>query len=253
MIRDGRLVACAVLSVAAHVALAHELGRLPARAVDHSKRVVSIRVVAPPPPAPEPPPEAPPPEAPKPPPVVHEHVRARPTPSRAPQPVPESPPPPDVPRPTADPSASPVFGVNMESTSPGGGGPSLPIGNSGRGAPSQSGGGNGSDRHAPPAPMAPVQAYEVTKMPLPQGRCMGVYTDEARQAATEGTVVLDLIVDEKGHARDIHVVSGLGHGLTEAAIAAIKGCHFDPGEKDGAAVPVRIRGFKISFFLQEGE
>jgi len=84
VIRDGRLVACAVLSVAAHVALAHELGRLPARPVDHSKRVVSIRVVAPPPPAPEPPPEAPPPEAPKPPPVVHEHVRARPTPSRAP-------------------------------------------------------------------------------------------------------------------------------------------------------------------------
>jgi len=158
-----------------------------------------------------------------------------------------------VPRPPADPSAAPVFGVNMESTSPGGGGPSLPIGNSGRGAPSQSGGGNGNDRHAPAAPMAPVQAYEVTKMPLPQGRCMGVYTDEARQAATEGTVVLDLIVDEKGHARDIHVVSGLGHGLTEAAIAAIKGCHFEPGEKDGAAVPVRIRGFKISFFLQEGE
>jgi TonB family protein len=252
VIRDGRLIACAVLSVAAHVALAHELGRLPTRAVDHSKRMVSIRVVNPPPPSPEPPPEAPP-EAPKPPPLAREHVRARPTPSRAPQPVPESPPPPDVPKPTADPSAAPVFGVNMESTSPGGGGPALPIGNSGKGVPSQSGGGNGSDRNAAPAPMAPVQAYEVTKMPLPQGRCMGIYTDEARQAATEGTVVLDLIVDEKGRARDIHVVSGLAHGLTEAAIAAIKGCHFDPGEKDGAAVPVRIRGFKISFYLQEGE
>ena len=168
MIRNGRLIACGVLSVAAHIAFAREMQRLPAHVSD-TKRVVSIRVVAPPPPAPEPPPEAPPPEAPKPQPVVHEHVRSRPTPARAPQPVAESPPPPDVPRPTADPSAAPVFGVNMESTSPGGGGPSLPIGNSGRGAPSQSGGGNGDDRHAPPAPMAPVQAYEVTKMPLPQG------------------------------------------------------------------------------------
>ena len=69
---------------------------------------------------------------------------------------------------------------------------------------------------------------------------------EASAAGTEGTVVLDLIVDEKGHARDIHVVSGLAHGLTEAAIAAIKGCHFDPGEKDGKAVPVRVGASKIS-------
>jgi len=251
VIRNGRLVACAVLSVAAHIALAHELQRLPARAADTSKRVVSIRVVSPPPPAP--PEETPPPEAPKPQPVVHEHVRARPTPTRAPQPVADSPPPPDVPRPTADPSAAPVFGVNMESTSPGGGGPSLPIGNSGRGAPAQSGGGNGIDSHAAPVPMAPVQAYEVTKMPMPRGRCNGDYNEEARQAGTEGTVVLELIVDEKGRTRDIHVVSGLPHGLTEAAIAAAKACHFDPGEKDGKPVPVRIATFKISFFATEAE
>ena len=90
-------------------------------------------------------------------------------------------------------------------------------------------------------------------MPLPQGRCTGKYTDEAARRPTEGTVVLDLVVGEKGRARDIQVVSGLAHGLTEAAIAAIKGCRFDPGEKDGAAVPVRVRGFKIPFFLQEAE
>jgi TonB family protein len=129
------------------------------------------------------------------------------------------------------------------------------VGNSGRGGPAQSGGGNGNgtDRHAPPAALPPVEAYQVTKLPQQQGQCMGIYTDEARQAATEGTVVLDLIVDEKGRAREIHVVSGLPHGLTEAAIAALKACHFDPGEKDGAAVPVRVRGFKISFFSPEAE
>jgi protein TonB len=252
VIRNGRLVVCAVLSVAAHLELGYELQRLPAHA-DTTKRVVSIRVVSPPLPTPEPEAPPPPPEAPKPPQVVHERVRAHPTPTRTPQPVAESPPPPDVPRPTADPSAAPVFGVNMESTSPGGSGPSLPLGNSGRGAPAQSGGGNGPDRRAPPVPMAPVQAYEVTKMPLPQGRCNGVYTDEARQAGTEGTVVLELIVDEKGRTRDIHVVSGLPNGLTEAAIAALKACHFEPGEKDGKPVPVRIATFKISFFATEAE
>jgi protein TonB len=99
----------------------------------------------------------------------------------------------------------------------------------------------------------PVASYEVTVMPLPQGRCAGKYTDEALRAAVEGTVVLDLIVDEKGRARDIKVVSGLGHGLTEAAVAAVKECRFSPGEKEGTAVPVRVRGFKIRFVLPGDE
>jgi periplasmic protein TonB len=90
-------------------------------------------------------------------------------------------------------------------------------------------------------------------MPLPQGRCIGKYTDEAKRAAIEGTVILDLIVSETGRARDIRVVSGLEHGLTDAAIAAIKECRFTPGEKDGTPVAVRVRGFKIRFLLQNDE
>jgi protein TonB len=101
--------------------------------------------------------------------------------------------------------------------------------------------------------MALVPAYELTTMPLPQGRCVGKYTDEAKRAAIEGTVILDLIVSETGRVRDIRVVSGLGHGLTEAAIAALKECHFSPGEKDGQPVPVRVRGFKIRFMLENDE
>jgi TonB family protein len=89
-------------------------------------------------------------------------------------------------------------------------------------------------------------------MPLPEGRCAGRYTDEARQAAIEGTVVLDIIVDENGRVRDIHVVSGLPHGLTQAAITALKECRFSPGEKDGTRVPVRVPGFKIRFLLDDG-
>jgi hypothetical protein len=47
------------------------------------------------------------------------------------------------------------------------------------------------------------------------------------------------------------VVERLGHGLTEAAIAALEDCRFTPGEKDGRAVPVRVRSFKIRFVLQD--
>jgi TonB family protein len=74
----------------------------------------------------------------------------------------------------------------------------------------------------------------------------------ARQAALEGTVVLDLVVGKDGMVRSIDVVHGLDHGLTEAAITAAKLCRFTPGERDGIPVPVRIRGFKIRFFLQGG-
>lgn len=66
-------------------------------------------------------------------------------------------------------------------------------------------------------------------------------------------MILNLIVSETGRVRDIQVVSGLGHGLTEAAITALKQCRFSPGEKDGTPVPVRVRGFKIRFLLQNDD
>jgi periplasmic protein TonB len=98
--------------------------------------------------------------------------------------------------------------------------------------------------------LTPVaNAYEVTTMPMPQGRCEGKYTPEALSAAIEGTVILDVIVDGNGHVDEVRIVSGLSNGLTEAAVSAIKGCRFSPGEKDGKPVPVRIPGYKIRFLL----
>jgi hypothetical protein len=95
----------------------------------------------------------------------------------------------------------------------------MPIGNPGNPREAQAGGG----REAKGDSAVPVAAYEVTKMPLPQGRCVGKYTEEAKQAAIEGTVVLDLVVGADSRVREVRVVSGLGHGLTEASIAAAKG------------------------------
>jgi TonB family protein len=209
-------------------------------------------VVPPPPsqPALEPAPEpAKPAEAPPPPrPVPHERPRARPA-AEVPRALPPKElPPPDRPPDSDDSSTTPVFGVTMESTSQAGRGPAVPIGNSPR-APQRRETKPDQPASAPPA--APVAAYEVTVMPLPQGRCTPRYTDEARQAAAEGTVVLDLIVGETGRTREIKVVSGLPYGLTEAAVAALKECRFTPGEKDGTPVPVRVRGFKVRFVRQD--
>jgi TonB family protein len=181
-------------------------------------------------------------------------VPAKPTPT----PVPRTQPAPQItaaaPAETAAPNAAvgtdapqtqPVFGVTMESTSTGGT-TTAKVGNSTAPQP----GGTTSDG-GPAKQLAPAAAAEVTRMPLPQGACSGKYTDDARAAGIEGTVVLDLVVDETGRAREITVVSGLDHGLTEAAVAALKACRFSPGERSGQRVPVRVRGFKIRFVMAD--
>ena len=244
MTRDWRLPICAIVSIAGHIAFAHGLRSLPRHDSPPARRKVSIRVITPPP-DPEPPPE--PVRAPEvPPKVAHERPRARVAPIATQAPPPKDlTPPPELPPPTAG-DATPVFGVSMESTSQAGSGPAMPVGNTPRPTPAPHAGAD-----AARAAVTPVPAYQVTTMPLPQGRCQGRYTEEAKLAAIEGTVVLDLIVDERGKVRDVQVVAGLGHGLTDAAIAAVKQCRFSPGEKDGTPVPVRVRGFKIRFLMQD--
>lgn len=249
MILDWRLGICALVSIAGHVALTRALDYLPARPTAPENQIVTVRVVEPPRPAPEPepvkPPEPPKPEPVKP--VVHERPRPHDAPVARHDAAPVDTPPVDHPTETTDTTAAPVFGVTMQSTSQGGAGPAMPVGNTTRAAPT-------APATAPVKPLAePVAAVEVTRMPLPQGRCAGKYTEEARAAATEGVVVLDLIVDEHGRGRDITVVEGLPHGLTEAAIAALRACTFTPGERNGQPVPVRIRGFKVRFFMTEGQ
>jgi protein TonB len=247
MIRDSRLLVCAALSVAAHLALAMGLHHLPNRS-EAAKRIISLRVISPPPAA-EPPPEPTAvPQAPVRKPAMA-HVRSRvPTPPIVAQERPQQDvPPPDRPEPISGGSVGPVFGVTIESTSQAGSGPAMAVGHTSGGVRPGTGDDDGHGGSKGPTPVVP--AYEVTTMPMPQGRCEGKYTPEALGAAIEGTVILDVIVDETGRVREVRVVSGLGDGLTEAAVSAIKGCRFSPGEKDGKPVPVRIPGYKIRFLL----
>ena len=64
------------------------------------------------------------------------------------------------------------------------------------------------------------------------------FTPEARAGHIQGTVVLQLVVNEKGRAVDISVISPLGFGLDEQAQAAVATWEFAPGMKGGA--PVKI-------------
>src|SRR5580698_2310809 len=74
------------------------------------------------------------------------------------------------------------------------------------------------------------------------------YSEEARKAKYSGTVVLAVIVDAEGHARDIHVVKSLGMGLDEKAIEAVEKWKFKPGMRGGQAVNVRAT-IEVNFRL----
>jgi len=64
------------------------------------------------------------------------------------------------------------------------------------------------------------------------------YSQQARTAGVCGTVLLSLIVDIDGKAKRIRVIRGLGYGLDERAIAAVRDWTFAPGAKNGQPVPV---------------
>lgn len=259
---DARAV---VASLVVHLLLAWPLLNPPPREAPEPEperevaRAVfeDVKLPPPPPPPPTPPPpepepvlepaEEPPPEPPRKPPPrkLKPHPKAKPTPKPVERETPA--PPTENPKPSADPNEEPVFGIDMNSGP--GGNVVVPRGNTQLA---------GRDRKArpdkPPKPLGggpPAPIDEVTKMPLPKGRCTARYTEEAKAAGVEGTVELELVVGADGMPRDVKVLEGLGHGLDQAAKKALQRCRFEPGRKGDEKVAVRIRSFKIRFFLDE--
>jgi TonB family protein len=64
------------------------------------------------------------------------------------------------------------------------------------------------------------------------------YSPEANADRVQGTVILQIIVDEKGRPTEITLISPLGFGLDEKAQAAVAKWEFAPGLKGGK--PVKI-------------
>jgi protein TonB len=69
--------------------------------------------------------------------------------------------------------------------------------------------------------------------PKPTGIVKPAYTEDARQAQVEGVVRVEVTVDDQGRVIQARVLKGLGHGLDEAALAAVKKMTFAPGTRCG--------------------
>ena len=77
------------------------------------------------------------------------------------------------------------------------------------------------------------------------------YSEEARKAHYQGTVLLYVEVNPEGKATNIRVQRALGLGLDEKAIAAVQQWQFKPGTKDGNPVTVAAT-IEVNFRLLNG-
>ena len=75
---------------------------------------------------------------------------------------------------------------------------------------------------------APIPTYQ----PEPE------FSEEARRAKVAGNVLVYLQVDELGHPQNVRVLRGIGLGLDEKALEAVRQYRFKPAMKNGH--PVRV-------------
>lgn len=82
----------------------------------------------------------------------------------------------------------------------------------------------------------PFRQAEVTKKAVLTSKPEPGFTEQARKFWVVGTVRLRAILGAAGEVRNIAIVKGLPHGLTERAVAAARRIRFKPAQKDGRAV-----------------
>ncbi len=76
-----------------------------------------------------------------------------------------------------------------------------------------------------------------------------LYSDEARRRGIEGVVLVRAAIDASGRVRDAEVTQGLGAGLEQNALVALRQWRFHPGTRNGAAVAMDVE-IEITFTLR---
>jgi protein TonB len=74
------------------------------------------------------------------------------------------------------------------------------------------------------------------------------YSDEARKAKYQGTVILWVIIGTDGRPRELKVARSLGMGLDQKALEAVRNWRFEPAMKDDQPVAVQVN-IEINFRL----
>jgi TonB family protein len=133
-----------------------------------------------------------------------------------------------VERPAPEPVASSGPGTGGRSGSGQGEGNGSGLGS---GIGNGSGGGTGGGPYRPGTGIQPPKLLREVK---------AEYTEEARRRALTGDVLLEIVVRRDGTVGDITVSRGLGLGLNEKAIAAVRQWQFAPARRFGEPVDVLV-------------
>ena len=103
----------------------------------------------------------------------------------------------------------------------------------------------------PPPPEGPrVKFIPYDDPPVPLSPIRPKYPEIAQEAGIEGTVVVQVFVDEKGRVKDTVILKGIPNtGLDEAATTAIRKVRFRPAKQRERAVGVWI-SIPVNFRLK---
>lgn len=72
-------------------------------------------------------------------------------------------------------------------------------------------------------------------------RPVAEYSDKARKKKIQGLVMISAVILSTGDVTAVHVEKGLGYGLDEKAVDAVRRWKFEPAMKDGKPVSVSIK------------
>jgi len=89
-------------------------------------------------------------------------------------------------------------------------------------------------------------------IPTPIRRITPVYPEKCKKEKIEGTVVLEIEIDEEGNVMDVQVLKSVHPDIDKAAIQAIKKWKYKPVLKDGKPAPV-VFAVTINFWLRENK
>jgi len=121
------------------------------------------------------------------------------------------------------------------SPEPDGSGPGI-----GPGVDDGTGGGAGGGPYRPGSGVEPPRLLREVK---------AQYTEDARTRGVTGDVVLEIVIRSDGSVGDVKVLRGLGFGLDERAVTAVRSWKFSPARRLGTPVDVIVE-VEVEFSLR---
>jgi len=103
-----------------------------------------------------------------------------------------------------------------------------------------SGGGTGGGPYRPGSGVEPPKLLREVKAD---------YTEDARRRGISGDVVLEIVVRRDGTVGDVRMLQGLGGGLDQRAVQAVRQWKFEPARRKGVPVDVLVE-VAVEFMLR---